>query len=117
MAIIEEWKPILVGKLCREGNHEVSNLGRIRNRKTLHILKTYKIKNRNGEFYERIDLQEDGTEYKLLVHRIVAIAFHPNPEQKSTVNHKDENTLNNTADNLEWATQREQELHKSFMAS
>lgn len=47
------------------------------------------------------------------VHRLVALAFIPNPENKKTVNHKDGNRLNNAADNLEWATQEEQNRHKN----
>jgi hypothetical protein len=45
------------------------------------------------------------------LHVLVAEAFIPNPQNKSTVNHIDENKLNNCVENLEWATQSEQKLH------
>ena len=42
---------------------------------------------------------------RISVHKIVATAFIPNPDDLPVINHKDENTLNNRADNLEWCTQ------------
>ena len=46
------------------------------------------------------------------VHQLVALTFIPNPKQKRTVNHKDHNKLNNSVENLEWATTTEQNRHK-----
>ena len=44
------------------------------------------------------------------LHRLIAMTFIPNPENKNTVNHKDENKFNNTVQNLEWMT-NEENLH------
>lgn len=61
--------------------------------------------------YYVVDLFKNGAGKRMKVHRLVALAFIPNPENKATVNHKDGNTINNSIDNLEWASQLENNLH------
>ena len=69
------------------------------------------IKRSNG--YLKVDVCDTskGLYKQLSVHRLVATTFIPNLENKPTVNHKDGNKLNNSVDNLEWATYSEQQLH------
>lgn len=58
--------------------------------------------------YLRISLQNlDEKRKSFLVHRLVALAFIPNVNNKPQVNHKDENKENNTINNLEWVTEKE----------
>lgn len=91
-----------------EGLYQVSNLGRV---KSFHkwkkascpdeyILKT----DQNNRGYHQVMLYKDGTRHKFLVHRLVANAFIPNPDNLPHINHVDENTGNNRASNLEWCT-------------
>jgi hypothetical protein len=54
--------------------------------------------------YSRFKLNKDGQNKMKLVHRMVAEAFLPNPENKYTVNHIDGNPRNNNYKNLEWCT-------------
>lgn len=61
----------------------------------------------NSRGYMIVDI---GGDTKRL-HRVVAKAFIPNPEEKETVNHKDGNPLNNVAGNLEWCTNSENQRH------
>jgi hypothetical protein len=64
---------------------------------------------KNG--YERVELL--GTPY--LVHRLVAITYLPNPENKPTVDHIDRNKTNNHVSNLRWATEQEQAINKDYL--
>lgn len=80
-----------------EGQYQVSNTGYVRSIKRNRILKPTNI---NG--YLQISLSNQGKIKKCLIHRLVAEAFLPNPNNLSQVNHKDENTFNNNVNNLEW---------------
>lgn len=58
--------------------------------------------------YLRVTLMNDDKKMKTeLVHKLVALAYIPNPDGKETVNHKDENKENNCVSNLEWMTRQE----------
>ena len=62
--------------------------------------------------YKRIWLYVNGKSKEVLVHRIVAQTFIPNPCDKPQVNHKNGNKVDNRVDNLEWVTASENELHR-----
>ena len=81
-----------------EGLYEVSYDGFVRNAKTKRVL-SVKTES-NG--YCRVHLSNKGVAKSMLLHRIVATAFIPNPNGYKTVNHIDENKGNNKAKNLEW---------------
>jgi len=88
--------------------YQASNKGFIRNTKTKYVRKNSKTL--NG--YSRVSLIGDDEKKKSLrVHRIIANSFIPNPENKPTVNHKNHKRSDNRLENLEWMTQREQNLH------
>lgn len=84
-----------------EGLYQVSNMGRVRSLRKNIILKK-SITNRG---YERVVLFIGNKPKGFTVHRLVAMAFIPNPDNLPQVNHKDENKTNNCAGNLEWCTQ------------
>lgn len=64
---------------------------------------------KNG--YLHLDLYHNNLNKKVALHRLLAIHFLPNPNNKRTVNHIDGNKLNNTITNLEWATDSENIQH------
>lgn len=105
----EIWKPVK----DFEGLYEISNYGNVRSldrcieyndgRIRLHpgtIISLHINKNRNG--YVQVSLYKGNIRYEKKVHRLVAEAFIPNPNNLPQVNHKDENTKNNFEWNLEW---------------
>lgn len=83
-----------------EGLYQISNLGNVKNLKTGKILKQYHMK--SG--YLRTSLLKDGVTKFYLIHRLVAMAFvpNPNPEKFTIINHKDEDKGNPIYTNLEW---------------
>ena len=96
---MEIWKDIQE----YEGLYQVSNYGRI---KSLHNYrgKGNILKQSIKRGYYTIGLKKNAIRKWFLVHRLVANAFIPNERNEPQVNHKDENKLNNYADNLEWCT-------------
>ena len=108
---IEFWKPV-VGY---EGLYEISSFGRVKSLPKYvnashrgfvgkRLLPEKIMKPSNCFGYLIVALRKDGKYKKIRVHRLVAQAFIPNPENLPCVNHKDENTLNNKIENLEWCT-------------
>ena len=104
---VEIWKsyPYIAGI-------EVSTLGRVRtidrvvsSEKGTQFVKGRILKPQdNGTGYLRVDVSIDGKRVKKLVHRLIAQAFIPNPEELPQINHKDSDPTNNNISNLEWCT-------------
>ena len=92
-----------------EGLYQVSDRGRVKN-EAGYVLKTRV--NRGG--YEAVSFCVDGVKLYYTVHRLVAKAFLPNPENKPQINHFDCIRTNNNVENLEWCTQSENIRH-AFM--
>lgn len=63
--------------------------------------------------YKRVLIRDNGRSRTVFVHRLVALAFIPNPDNKPQVNHKDGNKANNRPENLEWVTLAENMRHRS----
>lgn len=101
---MEVWKDIEGYK----GLYQVSSWGRVRSfYRGGRVLKCRK--NRDG--YLLVTLCENGNVKDYSIHRLVTQAFIPNPQNKSEVNHIDENKENNRVENLEWCTRKENVNH------
>jgi hypothetical protein len=108
----EIWKPVA----GYEGIYEVSNFGRVKSvARTIdhngfmrfrkeRILTPIK---RNRQGYMSVNLYSGKHKFTMCsIHRLVGVAFLPNPDNLPYINHKDENPSNNRVDNLEWCTQK-----------
>ena len=95
-----------------DGYYEVSNFGRIRNKKTLHI-KSIDFDGHYCKFGYDYTFNKIRKRGWYRVHKAVAQAFISNDENKPTINHKDGNKKNNNINNLEWATYKEQMEHST----
>ena len=87
-----------------EGLYQVSNKGNVRSLHYGKIKQLSIVKRSNG--YLMVSLWNKMKRKHYLVHRLVAEAFIPNPNNYPQVNHKDENPINNSVDNLEWCTSK-----------
>ena len=89
-----------------EGLYQVSNLGRV---KSLNYHRTGKekiLRLEKSQGYYIADLCINGKAKHYKVHRLVAEAFIPNPENLPEINHKDENPSNNNVNNLEYCDRK-----------
>ena len=105
-----------------ENLYQISNLGRVKllDKESPHFNSIHGVKfiselikkteiGKNG--YYRVGLTKDNKTKHFLIHRLVGIAFMPNPENKPQINHKNGNKLDNRLENLEWVTRSENSIH------
>lgn len=121
MANIEEiWKTI-------EGypNYEISNLGRVK--RLAHLASRKRVRPHGSDFplffgerilntrknigYYIVSLRDNGNRKTFKVHRLIALAFIPNPENKPFINHINSIPSDNRIENLEWCTPAENANH------
>jgi hypothetical protein len=103
-----------------EGHYMVSSIGnvksvdkKVKGGKSGLKLKKGKILKQITTYrgYKRVSMSRDGKSKHFFVHRLMAIAFLENPENKPYINHKDGKKINNVIDNIEWCTPQENSIH------
>lgn len=116
---MEEWREV-----DNLNKYKISNLGRIKSKarivrcntgvlETKEIILKNQTRGKRGFEYNCVRLTDNkGYTKTYSVHRLVAEAFIPNPENKPTVDHINRDRLDNRVENLRWATYIEQQLNK-----
>lgn len=104
-----------------EGSYAVSNHGRVKSLDRTVVMRNGISRTQKGCIlkpsvntqtgYESVCLWRDNAYDRATIHRLVAAAFVPNPDNKPEVNHIDSNRRNNHWSNLEWVTRQENILH------
>lgn len=108
---MEVWKKI-------EGfeNYEISNLGRLKVNLKFRKYRSYQSKilnpSKDKDGYLRTAITKDGKKYMKKIHRLVALTFLQNKENKPCVNHKNGIKTDNRIENLEWCTVKENNIHE-----
>lgn len=94
------------GDVYSKSRQTTCPLNRVRNKKSKKLKPRF-----DKDGYVLISIYCGGKQKNFRVHRLVAMAFIPNPDNKPFINHKDGNKANNHVNNLEWSTQSENEKH------
>ena len=95
-----------------DGKYQASNTGRIRSTRHRSVQRFHELSQRdNGTGYLMVTVYFNGITKKMLVHRLVAMAFIDNPDNLPCVNHKDEDRQNNCVENLEWCDKSYNQLY------
>jgi len=102
---------MLKGKWIKgfEGTHSITKEGKIYRYKNGKAIEVAQCNHTQGYLYSTLTV--NGTSTNVLVHRVLAEAFIPNPENKEHVNHDDGNKKNIELSNLIWATPSENAMH------
>lgn len=101
---------IEIRKIKELQHHYISDEGKVYSDYSGELKEIKQYSDSKGK-YQLITISENGVRHKYLVHRLVALAFIPNPDNLPEVNHKDYNTKNNLLSNLEWCTTKDNIKH------